>query len=51
MERQSAVYLLASDRSGTLYIGVTSNLMTRFGSIANTPSRASLPSANVTNLV
>ena len=29
MERQPAVYILASDRHGTLYVGVTSNLIGR----------------------
>jgi putative endonuclease len=29
MERQPAVYILASDRNGTRYVGVTSNLMGR----------------------
>jgi putative endonuclease len=29
MERQPAVYIMASARNGTLYIGVTSNLMAR----------------------
>jgi putative endonuclease len=29
MERQPAVYILASDRNGTLYIGVTSELTKR----------------------
>ncbi len=29
MERQAAVYILASKRNGTLYIGVTSNLVRR----------------------
>lgn len=29
MERQPCVYILASGRHGTLYIGVTSNLMAR----------------------
>ncbi|MEG3084742.1 GIY-YIG nuclease family protein [Sphingomonas sp. PB2P12] len=29
MDRQPAVYILASWRNGTLYIGVTSNLMAR----------------------
>jgi putative endonuclease len=29
MERQPCVYLLASKRNGTLYAGVTSNLMKR----------------------
>jgi len=29
MERTSYVYILASDRYGTLYIGVTTNLMAR----------------------
>ena len=29
MERQPAVYILASQRNGTLYIGVTSNLAKR----------------------
>ncbi|MES2497925.1 MAG: GIY-YIG nuclease family protein [Pseudomonadota bacterium] len=29
MDRQPCVYILASDRNGTLYIGVTSNLVKR----------------------
>ncbi|MDP3538362.1 MAG: GIY-YIG nuclease family protein [Azonexus sp.] len=29
MEKQPAVYILASQRNGTLYIGVTSNLVKR----------------------
>ncbi|MDD3883632.1 MAG: GIY-YIG nuclease family protein [Gallionella sp.] len=29
MEKQPAVYILASERNGTLYIGVTSNLVKR----------------------
>ncbi len=29
MQRQPAVYLLANDRNGTLYVGVTSNLVQR----------------------
>jgi putative endonuclease len=29
MDKQPAVYILASKRNGTLYIGVTSNLMKR----------------------
>ncbi|MBG6119628.1 MULTISPECIES: GIY-YIG nuclease family protein [unclassified Sphingobium] len=29
MDRQPAAYIMASDRNGTLYIGVTSNLMAR----------------------
>ena len=29
MERQPCVYLLASNRNGTLYVGVTSNLVKR----------------------
>ena len=29
MEKQPAVYLLASDRNGTLYLGVTSDLVAR----------------------
>jgi putative endonuclease len=29
MEKQPCVYILASQRNGTLYIGVTSNLMKR----------------------
>ena len=29
MDRQSAVYILASHRNGTLYVGVTSNLPAR----------------------
>ena len=31
MERQPCVYLLASKRNGTLYTGVTSNLLKRVG--------------------
>ena len=33
MEKQPCVYLLASKRNGTLYTGVTSNLIKRFGNI------------------
>ncbi len=29
MERQPCVYMMASQRNGTLYIGVTSNLIKR----------------------
>ncbi|HEY0503687.1 MAG TPA: GIY-YIG nuclease family protein, partial [Lysobacter sp.] len=29
MQKQPAVYLLASNRNGTIYIGVTSNLVGR----------------------
>ena len=29
MEKQPAVYMLASDRNGTLYVGVTKNLLER----------------------
>lgn len=29
MEKQTCVYLLASDRNGTLYVGVTSDLIKR----------------------
>ena len=29
MEKQFCVYILASDRNGTLYVGVTSNLVKR----------------------
>ena len=29
MDRQPAVYIMASERNGTLYVGVTSNLMGR----------------------
>ena len=29
MDKQPAVYILASDRNGTLYIGVTSDLLSR----------------------
>jgi len=29
MERQPCVYILASDRNGTIYVGVTSNLLVR----------------------
>ena len=29
MDRQPAAYILASDRNGTLYVGVTSNLLGR----------------------
>jgi predicted GIY-YIG superfamily endonuclease len=33
MEKQPCVYFLASKRNGTLYMGVTSNLVKRFGNI------------------
>lgn len=29
MDRQPAVYIVASDRNGTIYVGVTSNLLGR----------------------
>jgi putative endonuclease len=29
MDRQPCVYILANDRNGTIYVGVTSDLMTR----------------------
>jgi putative endonuclease len=29
MEKQPAIYILASQRNGTLYVGVTSNLVKR----------------------
>ena len=30
--KQPCVYILASKRNGTLYVGVTSNLVQRYGS-------------------
>jgi len=35
MERQPCVYMLASKRNGTLYTGVTSNLLKRVGEHKN----------------
>jgi len=35
MSRQPCVYMLASQRNGTLYIGVTSNLLKRIGEHRN----------------
>jgi len=29
MDRQPCIYLLANDRNGTLYVGVTSNMIAR----------------------
>jgi putative endonuclease len=36
MEKQPCVYILASGKNGTLYIGVTSNLIKRIGQHRNT---------------
>ena len=33
MERNPAVYILASGRNGTLYVGVTSDLTSRFNAV------------------
>lgn len=37
MQKQPCVYILASQRNGTLYIGVTSNLVQRTGQHRNHP--------------
>ncbi|MBX9637663.1 GIY-YIG nuclease family protein [Nitrosomonas sp.] len=44
MEKQAAVYILASQYNGTLYIGVTSNLIQRVWQRFN--ARSSLKSWN-----
>ena len=40
MERQPCVYILASDRNGTVYLGVTSNLMQRLYQLGKPGERA-----------
>jgi putative endonuclease len=51
MERQPCVYILASRRHGTLYIGVTSDLLGRLWQHRNKMSRGFTSRYNVMRLV
>ena len=51
MERQPCVYMLASKRNGTLYIGVTSNLVKRIWEHENRTIEGFSKKYNVTLLV
>lgn len=51
MKRQPCVYMLASKRNGTLYIGVTSNLLKRIWEHKNHTIAGFTKKYNVTNLV
>jgi putative endonuclease len=51
MSKQSAVYILASKRNGTLYIGVTSNLIKRIWEHKNNLVKGFTERYNVHNLV
>ena len=51
MKRQPCVYMLASKRNGTLYTGVTSNLVKRVWEHKNHVIEGFTKKYNVTNLV
>lgn len=51
MSKQPAVYILASKRNGTLYIGVTSNLIKRIWEHKNNLVEGFTEQYNVHNLV
>ncbi|MBN4079163.1 GIY-YIG nuclease family protein [Beggiatoa alba] len=51
MERQPSVYILASKRNGTLYTGVTSNLLKRVGEHKNNVVAGFTQKYDVHNLV
>ena len=51
MNKQPAVYILASKRNGTLYIGVTSNLVKRIWEHKNNLVKGFTEQYNVHNLV
>ena len=51
MTKQPAVYILASQRNGTLYIGVTSNLQKRHGNTKTISLRVSQKKYGVHRLV
>jgi putative endonuclease len=51
MSKQPAVYILASKRNGTLYIGVTSNLIKRIWEHKNNLVKGFTERYNVHNLV
>lgn len=51
MRKQPAVYMLASKRNGTLYIGVTSNLVKRIWEHKNNQAKGFTKKYNVHNLV
>ena len=51
MKKQPCVYMLASKRNGTLYTGVTSNLLKRIWEHKNHAIEGFTKKYNVTNLV
>ena len=51
MPKQGYVYILASDRNGTLYIGVTANLNQRLAQHKSKSAEAFTKRYNVTRLV
>jgi len=51
VNKQPAVYILASKRNGTLYIGVTSNLVKRIWEHKNNLVKGFTEQYNVHNLV
>jgi len=51
MVRQPAIYLLASKRNGTLYVGVTSNLINRVWQHRNSQAVGFTSQYSVTRLV
>jgi len=51
MKKQFFVYILSSQRNGTLYIGVTSNLVKRIWEHKNNQAEGFIRKYNVKNLV